>query len=422
MRQPRAGTGIALGFLGVLIASVALPFAGDYEPPPVQSASKILPPALLSGPRFKIEDAVPTDGFMPRFTIKSDFGEYVVDGHEMVAVRVQEIAALDKLEEISKTDAFASAMGQSAKKTGQAVVNVATNPVETAAGVPKGVGRLFKGVGKSAKKAGDSAVDEVKGDDDEDVPGQKSTGEKTAGAAKSVVGASKAKRGLAKKFQVDPYSTNATLQKKLDDLALATTAGGFAMNMVNPVALLSTVATVNSLVWDMPAPDLQAMNDKKLAALGVAEKTRKAFFGNSFFTPTQATGFVTALAALQGVTGADAAVGLAARRARSEEDARFFRRSAEILARYQKQTGPIASLEPRPNLFVAHARSGAFVVPAAVDSLTWTEAVDQFSATPVEGAKSREVWLSGAASAKAAAELHKRGWTVQQKVLDSAAK
>ena len=424
MRQRRTPVQIPLGLASVLVAGVALPFAGDYEPPPTQSAARILPAALVSGPRFKVQDEVPTDGFMPRFTIKSDFGEYVVAGQEMLAVRVQEIAALDRLDEISKTDAFASAMGQSAKKTGKAVVNVATNPAETAAGVPKGVGRFLKGAGNKAKKAGDSAVEEVKGDDDkdDDAPGQKSTGKKTGDAAKGVVGANKAKRGLAKKFNVDPYSTNAALQKKLDDLALATSAGGFAMNIVNPVALLSTVATVNSMVWDVPAPDLQAMNDKKLAALGVSEKTRKAFFANSFFSPTQQTGFVAALATLQGISGAEAAVGLAARRARSEEDARFFRRAAEILAAFQKQTGPLASLEARPNLFVARARSGALVVPAAVDLLTWTEAVDEFSAAPVEGASARVVLLSGQASARAAAELEKRGWSVQQKVLAAATK
>jgi hypothetical protein len=191
------------------------------------------------------------------------------------------------------------------------------------------------------------------------------------------------------------------------------------VNVVNPVALVSTVATVNGLVWDTPAPDLQAMNDKKLEKLGVTEKTRKALFANSFFTPTQQTGFVSALATLEGVAGADKAVDLAARRARSEEDARFFRRAAEILALYQKQAGPLASLEPRKSLFVAQARSGAFVVPAAVDDLMWTEAVDTFSAEPVPGAKSREVWLSGQASGKAAAELQGRGWVLKQRVLDS---
>jgi hypothetical protein len=421
MKSPSIGRGLS-PLLCVLIANPAFLRGADYEPPPVQSAAKILPDTLRAGARFKVEDSVPNDGFMPKFTIKSDFGEYVVSGHEMLAVRVQEIAALDKLEDISKSDAFAAAMGASAKKTGKAVVNVATNPVETAAGVPKGVGRFMKGIGKSAKKAGDAAVDEVK-DDDEDVPSKDSSaGEKAGGAAKSVTGASRAKRQLAKKFNVDPYSTNATLQKKLDDLAMATTAGGFAMNMVNPVALLSTVATVNSLVWDMPAPDLRAMNEKKLTALGVTEKTRKAFFANSFFGPTQETGFVAALASMEGVTGADAAVDLAAHRARSEEDARFFRRCAEVLALYQKQAGPIASLEARKSLFVAQSRSGAFVVPAAVDYLTWTDAVDSFSQQPVSGAKSREVWLSGQASEKAAAELKGRGWVVKERALDSGSK
>jgi hypothetical protein len=422
MKLPGIGRGLA-PLLSVLIANPALLRAADYEASPTQSAAKILPEALRAGPRFKVEDSVPVDGFMPKFTIKSDFGEYVVSGHEMLAVRVQEIAALDKLEDISKSDAFASAMGASAKKTGKAVVNVATNPVETAAGVPKGVGRFVKGIGKSAKKAGDAAVDEVKDEDDDDVPSKDSSaGQKAGGAAKSVTGAKKAKRQLAKKFNVDPYSTNAALQKKLDDLAMATTAGGFAMNIVNPVALLSTVATVNSLVWDVPAPDLRAANEKKLAALGVAEKTRKAFFANSFFSITQETGFVTALASLQGVTGADGAVNLVAHRARSEEDARFFRRSAEILALYQKQAGPIASLEARKSLFVANSKSGAFVVPAALDYLTWNDAVDSFSAQPVAGAKSREVWLSGQASEKAAAELKGRGWVVKEKVLDAGAK
>jgi hypothetical protein len=420
MKQASIARGLAL-LLSALIGDPALLLAAEYEPPPVQSAAKLLPEALRAGPRFKVQEEVPNDGFMPRFTIKSDFGEYVASGYEMLAVRVQEIAALDKLEEISKSDAFASAMGQAAKKTGKAVANVATHPVETVSGVPKGVGRFLKGVGKSAKKAGDTAVDEVK-DDDEDVPGKEGAGDKTGDAAKSVTGASRAKRQLARKFNVDPYSSNAALQKKLDDLAWATTAGGFAVNIVNPLAIVSTVATVNSLVWDTPAPDLKEMNDKKLAKLGVTEKTRKAFFANTFFTPTQQTGFVGALATLEGVGGADKAVDLAARRARSEEDARFFRRSAEILAQYQKQGGPIGSLEARKSLFVGHARSGVFVVPAAVDYLNWTEAVDDFSAEPVPGAKSREVWLSGQVSDKGGAELQARGWTVKQKVLESGAK
>src|SRR6185503_12574741 len=172
MNKPRVGIGIAVLCVGVLTALPSLARAGDYEPAPTQSASKLLPAALLSGPHFKVQDAVPVDDYMPRFTIQSDFGEYVVSGNEMVAVRVQEIAALDKLQEISKTDAFAGAMAASAKKTGKAVAHAATNPKETVEGIPKGVGRFVKGVGKKTKKAGEAAADTVT-DDDEDAPGQK---------------------------------------------------------------------------------------------------------------------------------------------------------------------------------------------------------------------------------------------------------
>ena len=422
MRQVRVGIGLSVVVLAVVTAGPSLTRAAGYEADPVQSASKLLPAPLLGGPRFKVQDGAPTDDYMPRFTIQSDFGEYVVSGSEMVAVRVQEIAALDKLEEISKTDAFAGAMAASAKKTGKAVVNAASNPKETVEGVPKGVGRFVKGVGKKAKKAGGAAADSVTDDDDE-VPSQpKSTEQKAGEAAKSVTGANKAKRGIAKQFQIDPYSNNAALQKKLDELAMAMSAGGLAMSVVNPIPLASTVASVNNLVWDVPAPDLRDMNDKKLAALGVTPATRKALFANSFFTPTQQTGFVTALSALTGVTGADAAVALAARKASSEDDARFFRRSAEILAQYQKLAGPIASLEARTSIFVAQSRSGALVVPAAVDYLTWTEAVDRFSAEPVAGAKTREVWLSGQVSPTAGAELKSRGWVVKERVARSAGK
>jgi hypothetical protein len=407
----RSKRGVALTVAAGSLAAVLIA-AAAYENPPVQKAARILPANLLSGEGFKVQSDVPTVGFMEQFTIDSDFGPYTVHGHDLVAVRVQEIAALRKLDEISQTEAFANAMGAAAKKTGKAVANAVTNPGDTVEGIPKGVGRFVGGVGKSAKKAGEGAVDKVSDDEEEKPP-------KGTEARKS---ASKAKRQLAKKFKVDPYSNNAPMQKKLDDLALAATAGGFAMSAVNPSALVSTVATVNDVVWDVPAPDLQEMDNKKLEKLGVEEKTRKALLANKFFTPTQETAFVDALTKLGEVKGADAAVALVARKASAEDDARFFRRSAEVLACAAKQTGPLATLEARENLFVARARSGAFVVPVGVDLLTWAQNVDTFSAAAVPDAKSRELWLSGRVTDEAKKELTARGWEVHEHALGSGCK
>ena len=45
-----------------------------YEPPPVLNAADLLPGEVLSGPNHRVVDAVPSDGFLTRFTIESDFG------------------------------------------------------------------------------------------------------------------------------------------------------------------------------------------------------------------------------------------------------------------------------------------------------------------------------------------------------------
>jgi hypothetical protein len=403
MSRFRSGAAWAAAAAALATAVLA---AAAYETPPVQKASRILPANLLSGEGFKVQNDVPTVGFMEQFTIDSDYGAYTVHGNDLVAGRVQEIAALRKLDEISQSEAFANAMGAAAKKTGKSVAHAVTNPGDTVEGIPKGVGRFVGGVGKSAKKAGEGAVESVS--DDEEKPPKGTEARKSA---------SKAKRQLAKKFKIDPYSNNAPLQKKLDDLALAATAGGFAMSAVNPSALVSTVASVNDVVWDTPAPDLQEMDDKKLTKLGVSEKTRKALLANRFFTPTQETAFVDALTKLGEVKGAEDAVALVARKASAEDDARFFRRSAEVLACAAKQAGPLDALEARENLFAARARSGVYVVPVAVDLLIWAPNVDKFSATTVPDAKSREVWLSGRASDQARTELTARGWVVKDRAL-----
>jgi hypothetical protein len=406
---------VAILSLGALLGIAG---AADYEPNPVFKASEILPKPLVSGPKFKVEENVPSDGYVLHFKITSDFGSYDVEGRELLEVRVHEVQALAQLSEISQGEAFAKAMGQSAKKTGKAVANVATQPVETAKAVPKGVGRFMKGVGKSAAKAGESVGDAVTDDDDDESDGaQKSTGQQVEGAAKAVSGASKAKRGWAKQAQVDPYTSNAPLQKKLDELATASTAGGLAVKIVNPIPVVGMVASVNGLAWDLPKEDLEKLNDQKLTKLGVTEPTRKAFFKNAAFTPTQATGLVSALDTLTGVAGANDAVALATRKTKSEADARFYRRAAEILANYQKKAGPIAALVARPTLFLGKAKSGALILPVPYDAITWTAEVDSVSASPALNASAREIWLFGRCSDRARQELKGRGWVVRENML-----
>lgn len=55
-----------------------------FETPPTLKAADVLP-AMLEGRRYKIEDKVPTDGFLMKFTIQSDFGTFIARSPEMAA-------------------------------------------------------------------------------------------------------------------------------------------------------------------------------------------------------------------------------------------------------------------------------------------------------------------------------------------------
>ncbi|MGE0452586.1 MAG: hypothetical protein AB7O37_04680 [Vicinamibacteria bacterium] len=113
---------------------------------------------------------------------------------------------------------------------------------------------------------------------------------------------------------------------------------------------------------------------------------------------------------------------LAVRLAESEEDARFFRRNAEILARSHKGGQPLASIELRPALFAARARSGALLVPVPVDYLHLTDVAAEFAATPDAKGARREVRLSGVASAKVREALGAAKVGLRERVLEEPAK
>jgi hypothetical protein len=112
--------------------------ATGYEQQPVLKVSQLVSAGLLKGARFQVDEMMPTDGFLARFTLRSDFGTFEAHGREMLRIRVVEVAALEQLDAVSKTEAFAKALGSAAVRPVKAVGQIITNPVETAKGVPGG--------------------------------------------------------------------------------------------------------------------------------------------------------------------------------------------------------------------------------------------------------------------------------------------
>src|SRR5437762_7980964 len=130
----------------VLLAATLPP----VEPMPTLDAATLAPAGLLNGAGYTVDASAPVVGYMGQFTLRAPAGTFRADGTEMLAIRVGELAAIAQLGQLSQTSVFADALGASAMKTGAAIGQAVMNPLETIAGIPAGLGRLFK-FGSSAR-------------------------------------------------------------------------------------------------------------------------------------------------------------------------------------------------------------------------------------------------------------------------------
>jgi hypothetical protein len=98
-----------------------------YEELPEFKASEILRPEFLQGEHFKVAETVPTFSGANRFSIDSDFGVFEAEGNEMLLRRINEINAIARLREVSRTDEFKNALVKAAKSPLAAAKNVVSD-------------------------------------------------------------------------------------------------------------------------------------------------------------------------------------------------------------------------------------------------------------------------------------------------------
>src|SRR5215470_16152172 len=304
--------------LSLLLVAARTGLAAQFERPPTLPAQDLVPASLLSGNGFHVDRQVPTDGLMAHFTIQSDVGRFPANSIEMLRIRVAEIPAIQELTKTSKTQVFAQSLAENAARPVQAAGQMVMNPVETIQGIPAGVGRFFGRVGLGAQKIEQAATQ----------PENNGQGLEAAGqATRDVFGYEQERRGLAKKLNVDPYTTNPVLSKQLDDFATtafrAHVAVTTSMSVFIPGSMAITATrVVSQWVWDTPKADLMLRNQNSLQKLGVSDAQVKAFERNPVFPLSVQTEFVANLGNLPGVPGRVEAVALAST-VQSEEQARF---------------------------------------------------------------------------------------------------
>lgn len=411
--------GLATGLLLTIGGAVPAAAQDAFESPPTLSASDFISPDRLQGEGYRIDPAVPTDGFRAHFTLYTDYGEFRVVGSDLLEARLHEVAALRELERMSRGKVFASSVQGEVVDTGAGLVHAAQNPKETVQGLPEGVGRFFQ----RAARAGKTGVQKVGDQQAERRQAGEAFGtehaEQAAGQAASVtadaMGLDEERRKLAKELGVNPYTSNEILSRKLDEIAKAAFAGSlgvrFAASAVPGGTLISTTTRANDWVWDTPPGDLRVAIDRELRALGVPQDNVDRFLRHPAYSLTMQATLQVALSEMKGVEGRVDVLPWALF-AESPDHARFVVLSVHRLARYHREVAPLARVET-PGPLAGRTRAGELAVVAAVDYLAWTERLSRFASHPDE-ASARSFWLSGRVSPRTRAELTARGWAIHE--------
>jgi hypothetical protein len=382
------------------------------EPPPVFKAADLLPPAVARGTHYQVQDDVRTDGYFHEFTMASEFGAFDALGRTMLAVRIQEVDALATLRDVSKTEVFLAAAGQSVVKIGQAAANVVVDPVGTAKGLGAGIKRFGVNLGRRTQRAMDTQQDSRTDGDDSATAGNSAAGS----AAKSMFGVTSAMRRWAQKVGVDPYTTNAALRQALEDVGKVDAAGSIATRVVVPIpAVVGMTSTVGDLVWGKDPEEVRKINEQRLKALTVSDAVAEQLFANPHLTLTYQTRLVAALTAVK-VSGCADYVQTAAA-ARDEREALFFVESVEMLQQWHARQ-PVVSLLTDSLALVARDQRGDAAVLLPLDWVRWTAATDE--ALRVIATRARrelnatrlQIVLTGRTSPRAAREIAARKWTI----------
>jgi len=378
--------------------------AQEIETPPILKASEVLKPAILKGPNHSVQESVPTSGFLNQYTLESNYGVSAVKGNALLTKGIHEINAMVALDQIQKSDEFKKALATTAKMPLQMVENLIDNPQETAKQIGAGAKRFVKRAGELFERNGKKTKEEDN-------------------ALQSALGFSSAKRKICWDLKVDPYTSNQTLQKKLDDLAWTSFAGSFTVKLGmlaipggtgTAISGISTSSTIAESIRDNSPADLSAQNRETLTAMGVNPGLTQAFIDSPEISPSMQTVIVRMLDLIKNAQGRDVFIQMCLS-SRSPADAVFFQRIAQIMHFYHQNNNPIQSIFNLHGLPAAYTQDQTLIIPLELDYGSWSqEAIKLTTAIagyqlPGKEIKQRQLVISGKLSELAKKEMTKAG-------------
>jgi len=382
-------------------------------------------------------EAVPSDGFLTRFTIESDYGVFEATSPALALTRIREIAALAELEKFESEDLAKDGFKHSAERLKESFQHLADDPEGTLKGVPKGVGRFFNRVGRAAK-TGYQTIQDRRAEPDiptavlpgpgSRLPGPPLTGPEPAAnqagsaevaaklagrTAADIFGYSEQRREIAKRLEVDPYTDNPVLAKRLDEVAWTAFSGGLGVTVLKALMpatnLITVTSSASNWVWETTPGDLRVYNEQTLLGLGASSDDVDRLLRHPFFTTSLRTRLVKAMDAMSGVADRAAVMPLALS-VTSTGQARFVVESAEMLARIHAAERRLDRLFVDGTLIAQS--EGMLVVPAPVDALSWNTELHGFAERVGDQSGERRIYLRGGATPRAREQLATLGWTL----------
>jgi len=404
---------MGVAFIGIVaatgIAFSPLAQAAGFEPPLTFNAADFLKPVPLSSANYTINPTARNDGQINHYTVSSPFGTLQAIGDAIAQERAREMDAIAAFRRVKKTDAYLNGLGAAINGPLQATKTLITKPVQTVQNLGSAakemVGNLMTAISNFGKKESDDST----------------------AMLKDFIGFNKAKRTLAGKLGVDPYSSNPYLQQDLSDLAWANFAGGATIDVAISAATVgATVSAINmgaatgGIFLTKSLTSLTTLNTKYLADMGLFEKAADPFLFHAKYPVPHQTLLVFALGAMEDVPGRADYIHLATT-ADNEVQTRFYQRTAQIMAAYHQQIRPVRRvLVNRGWVFIEDA-DGRLIALMLADYLAWTpKAAGLAQAFPAaRGNQYRALWTTGFISPAARAGLTALGINAEEKVFTS---
>ena len=421
MQRRAASASACLLLSAILVASgpAAAQAKENFETAPALAGAELVPTALLKGPLHTVAEPVKLDGYFGAFVIESKFGQFSVAGANMLGVRVNELQAIEALQEVEKSQAFQDSLVRAAQAPIQLVQSAVTNPVGTVENVGQGLGSVLGRIGFLARSGAQSMADSTSASPIVSGLPSAPAGETMPSAfTGDPFGYNKARRDWARQLNIDPYTSNPVLRPLLDNASAASFAGSFAINTaISAVSMGANLVVgfdtdVRDAVWNQPAVDLARQNESRLLAMGVSGRITRDFLRNRWFTPSLQTALVIALGKMDGIAGVETVIQVASQ-LQGETRVRFLIESVRMLGQYHGKDGPLAKLRMSGMVPVGVTGNGTLVIAAAIDFVFWDKTAAEFALRKELKAKQRTLLVAGVASERAKQELAKSGWTLR---------